>query len=253
MCHKGWQRHLWSNTPQRTSYLHSFLQLPLTFDTHIASMLSILVVGFVRRSKRYIFFFFFCPNIKQHLIWFLKFGIWLPTPQRTTQLCCVSFCSRCKLLHRPQFKDFFFLRVQGCDSTSKDKNKYDDLGCQSWDTPLSLPGKRKIDTMDAHRQQQWTLELLTALSKHCRCDAVVYWGDTNGFWGVSALLDITARRENGKEKWKRMTCNVCVGLEYQYSNVRDYLNKSQVSVLLRYKMCLRAVCNLRLLPRAVNK
>ena len=151
------------------------------------------------------------------------------------------------------FRIFFFPRVQDCDSTSKDKNKCDDLGCQSWNTLLSLPEKRKIDTMDAHRQQQWTLELLTALSKHCRCDALVYWGDTNGFWGVSALLDITARRENGKEKWKRMTCNVCVGLEYQYSNVRDYLNKSQVSVLLPYKMCLRALCNLRLLPRAVNK
>lgn len=42
-----------------------------------------------------------------------------------------------------------------------------------------------------------------------------------------------------------------MGLEYQCSNVRDCLEKPQVSLLLQHKMCLRALCNVRLLPQAV--
>lgn len=55
MRHKVWHRSLWSNTPDCTAHAHSFLQLPLTLDIHISCMLSILLLGFVRGNKHYIF------------------------------------------------------------------------------------------------------------------------------------------------------------------------------------------------------
>lgn len=59
--------------------------------------------------------------------------------------------------------------------------------------------------------------------------------------------------EKNGEKWKAMTCNFLCGpgVSIYCSNVPK--KKPEVFLPPLYKMCLRALCNVRLLPQAVNK
>lgn len=108
-------------------------------------MLSILVLGFVRRTKRYIFFF--PKHQTASPFGFKGFGFDCRCLKGQPSSVVCLFALAVSYSTGLAFRFFFFLKVQACDSTIQDKNKRDDLGCQPSSCPPT-PEKGEIDTME---------------------------------------------------------------------------------------------------------